>query len=134
MQRVLACLAHPRMSARDSHTLPLTPPAPLLPPCETALLLPQVPQASLIVPGVLDLLPCGEDRQVCKPEVYSYQVSCAWEQGAGNLGAEAHVVRPPRIPRLTMSGRSTSGSPSASFRTPSLGSCRTRERQPVPTS
>jgi hypothetical protein len=41
MQRVLACLSHPRMSARDSETLLLTPVASLLPPCETALLLAQ---------------------------------------------------------------------------------------------
>jgi hypothetical protein len=42
MQRALACLAHPGMSARDSHTLLLASVAPLLPPCETALLLAQV--------------------------------------------------------------------------------------------
>jgi hypothetical protein len=48
MQRVLACLPHLRMSTRDSHTLLLTPLAPLLSPCETALLLAQVAQASLI--------------------------------------------------------------------------------------
>jgi hypothetical protein len=43
MQCVLTRLSHPRMSARDSHTLLLTPLAPLLAPCETALLLAQVP-------------------------------------------------------------------------------------------
>jgi hypothetical protein len=87
------------MSARDSYTLLLTAVASLLPPCETALLLAQVPQASLIVPGVGDLLPGGKGRQVCKAEVYPYQVARAWERGAGNLGAEAHVVRSPRIPQ-----------------------------------
>jgi hypothetical protein len=77
MQRVLACLSHPRMSARDSHPLLLTPAAPLLPPCETALLLAQVPQAAQIVSGVGDLLSCGEGRQVCKADVYPYEVACA---------------------------------------------------------
>ena len=99
MQRVLACLSHPRMSARDSHTLFLTPMAPLLPPCETAMLLAQVPQASLIVPWVGDLLPGGEGRQVCQPEIYPYQLACAWTRGARDLCAEAHEVCPRRIPR-----------------------------------
>jgi len=99
MQRVLAFFSRPRMSTRNSQPLLLTPLAPLLAPCETALLLTQVPQASLIVPGVGDLLPCGEGRQVCKAEVYPYQSARAWAQGAGDLRAEGHVVRPPRIPR-----------------------------------
>ena len=58
------------MSASDSQPLLLAPVATLLPPCETALLLAQVPQASLIVLRVGDLLPCGESREVCKAEVY----------------------------------------------------------------
>jgi hypothetical protein len=87
------------MSTRDSHTLLITPVAPLLPPCQTALLLAQVPQASLIVSGVRDLLPCGEGRQVCQAEVYPYQLARAWAQEAGELRAEAHVVSPRRIPR-----------------------------------
>jgi len=99
MQCVLACLPHSRMSTRDSHTLLLTPPAPLFPPCETALLLAKVPQASLIVPGVGDLLSGGEGRKVCKAEVYPYQLARARKQRAGNLRAEAHVVRAARIPR-----------------------------------
>ena len=99
MQRVLTCLAHPRMSACDSHTLLLTPATPLLPPCETALLLAQVPQASLIVPGVGDLLPGGEGRQVCNAEVHPYQFARACTQWAAKLRAEAHGVRPRRIPR-----------------------------------
>jgi hypothetical protein len=99
MQRVLTFFSRSRMSTRDSQPLPLTPLAPLLAPCETALLLAQVPQASLIVPGVGDLLPGGEGRQVCKAEIYSYQSARAWARGAGNLRAEAHVVRPSRIPR-----------------------------------
>src|SRR6516165_4087132 len=99
MKRVQACLPHPRMSAGDPHTLLLTPVAPLLSPCETALLLAQVPQAPLIVPGVGDLLSCGESREVCQAEIYTYQLARAWKQGAGNFRTEAHVVRPACIPR-----------------------------------
>ena len=134
MQRVLACFPHPCMSARHSYTLLLAPLAPFLPPCETALLLAQVPQASLIVPGVGDLLPRGEGRQVCKAEIYPHRVARAWEQSARNFRAKAHKVRPARIAReVTMSGRSTSGSPSASRSKPSFGRCRAPEGQPTPT-
>jgi hypothetical protein len=87
------------MSTRDSHTLLLTPLAAFMPPCETALLLAQVPQASLIVFGVGDLLSGGESRQICKAEIYPYQVALAWAQGAGNFRTEAHVVCSPRITR-----------------------------------
>jgi hypothetical protein len=101
MQRVLACLPHPHMSARDSPTLLLTPMAPLLPPCQTPLLLAQVPQASLIAPGVWDL-PCGEGRQVCQAEIYPYQLARAWKQGARNpCAAESPVL----IPQALCQGR-----------------------------
>jgi len=99
MQRVLPCLSHSRVSTRDSHTLLLAPMAPLLPSRETALLLTQVPQASSIVPGVGDLFPGGEGRQVYKAEIHPYQFARAWAQGSRNLGTEAHVVRPARIPQ-----------------------------------